>query len=71
MPIDAFSDRTVETQRVLRGVTGTECAPTADTAIFYGAAPVTIQQLLAQADALMYEQKRNRLPSMRIEIIDA
>ena len=40
------------------------------TAIFDGAAPVTVQQLLAQADALMYEHKRNRLPSMRIKIID-
>ncbi|MEO7272932.1 MAG: GGDEF domain-containing protein, partial [Vicinamibacterales bacterium] len=30
------------------------------TAIFDGAAPVTVHELLAQADALMYEQKRNR-----------
>ncbi len=40
------------------------------TAIFDGAAPATVQQLLAQADALMYEQKRKRLPSMRIKISD-
>ena len=39
-------------------------------AIFDGVKPMTIEQLVAEADALMYEQKRSRLPSMRIEIVD-
>lgn len=40
------------------------------TAMFDGTNPMTVEQLLAEADARMYEQKRNRLPSMRIKIID-